>query len=159
MCKLLKTRMWANAQRDGRPAEYRWRPLFNAAKFGWHPILECRAVTLPRRETRWNFQGCPKLPDRSQPLVGRRSSPYCKDMRRRYCCLTIFSDCQYVPYLRRHSPTKLCDGAQMAIFDDFLRPVFAASLVQHDSDLHLKFALRPRHVCKYSRHPICDGWD
>jgi len=28
------TRTWANAQRDGRPAEYRWRPLFNAAKFG-----------------------------------------------------------------------------------------------------------------------------
>jgi len=23
--------MWANAQRDGRPAEYRWRPLCNAA--------------------------------------------------------------------------------------------------------------------------------
>jgi len=23
--------MWANAQRDGRPAEYRWRHLFNAA--------------------------------------------------------------------------------------------------------------------------------
>jgi len=31
--------MWANAQRDGRPAEYRWRPLFNAAKFGWRPLL------------------------------------------------------------------------------------------------------------------------
>jgi len=29
-----KSRVWANAQRDGRPAEYRWRPLFNAAKFG-----------------------------------------------------------------------------------------------------------------------------
>jgi len=26
-----KLEMWANAQRDGRPAEYRWRPLFNAA--------------------------------------------------------------------------------------------------------------------------------
>jgi len=26
--------MWANAKRDGRPAEYRWRPLFNAAKVG-----------------------------------------------------------------------------------------------------------------------------
>jgi len=25
------TRMWANAQRDGRPAEHRWRSLFNAA--------------------------------------------------------------------------------------------------------------------------------
>ena len=23
--------MWANAQPDGRPAEYRWRPLLNAA--------------------------------------------------------------------------------------------------------------------------------
>jgi len=28
-----KTRMWANAQPDGRPTEHRWRPLFNAAKF------------------------------------------------------------------------------------------------------------------------------
>jgi len=27
-------KMWVNAQRDGRPAEYRWRPLFNAAKLG-----------------------------------------------------------------------------------------------------------------------------
>jgi len=25
--------MWTNAQRYGRPAEYRWRPVFNAAKF------------------------------------------------------------------------------------------------------------------------------
>jgi len=25
--KYIKTRMWANAQRDGRPAEYRWCPL------------------------------------------------------------------------------------------------------------------------------------
>ena len=29
-----KTRMWANAQPDGRPAEHRCRPLFNAAKLG-----------------------------------------------------------------------------------------------------------------------------
>ena len=37
---ITKTRMWANAQPDGRPAEHRWRPLFNAAKFGWRPLLE-----------------------------------------------------------------------------------------------------------------------
>jgi len=30
----IKLEMWANAQSDGRPAEYRWRPLFNAANFG-----------------------------------------------------------------------------------------------------------------------------
>jgi len=33
LSKLFKLEMWANAQRDGRPAKYRWRPLFNAAKF------------------------------------------------------------------------------------------------------------------------------
>jgi len=38
--------MCANAQSDGRPAEYRWRPLFNAAKSGWRPLLEYRAVGL-----------------------------------------------------------------------------------------------------------------
>jgi len=26
--------MWANAQPDGRPAEHRWRLLFNTAKLG-----------------------------------------------------------------------------------------------------------------------------
>jgi len=30
----MKLEMWANAQRDGHPAKHRWRPLFNAAKFG-----------------------------------------------------------------------------------------------------------------------------
>jgi len=29
----LQLEMWANAQRDGRPAEHTWRLLFNAAKF------------------------------------------------------------------------------------------------------------------------------
>jgi len=28
----------------------------------------------------------------------------------------FFSDCRYVPWLRRYGPTKLCDGAKMAIF-------------------------------------------
>jgi len=30
--------------------------------------------------------------------------------------------------------------------------------VQYISDLHSKFALRPHHVCKYGRHPVCDHW-
>jgi len=41
VCTLVSnTRMWANVQPDGRPAEHRWRPLFNAAKFGWRPLLD-----------------------------------------------------------------------------------------------------------------------
>jgi len=39
-----------------------------------------------------------------------------------------------------------------------LRPAFAASRVQHVSDLHPKFALRPHHVRKYGRHLVFDGW-
>jgi len=34
MLNLNSTRMWANAQPRGRPAEHRWRPQFNATKFG-----------------------------------------------------------------------------------------------------------------------------
>jgi len=33
--------MWANAQRDGRPAKYRWCPVPNTAKFGSRPLLDC----------------------------------------------------------------------------------------------------------------------
>ena len=39
---------------------------------------------------------------------------------------------------------------------DFLRPVFSASRVQHISDMHSKFALRPHHVWKYGRHPVSE---
>jgi len=47
----------------------------------------------------------------------------------------------------------------MAIFCIILHPVFPASRVQHISDLHSKFGLRPHHVWKYGRHPICSRWD
>jgi len=45
------------------------------------------------------------------------------------------------------------------LFALFLSPVFPASRVQHISDLHSKFALRPHHVSKNGRHPICSRWD
>ena len=61
------------------------------ARFSWPPVSEVAAVTKPRRETRWYLLGCPKLANRSQPIVGR-SSWYCEDMWKRYCRLTIFSD-------------------------------------------------------------------
>ena len=51
----------------------------------------------------------------------------------------------------------MCDGADMAIFGDFFASCISASLVQHISDLHSKFALRPHHVWKYGRHPISDA--
>jgi len=152
--------MWANAKRDGRPAEHRWRPLLNAVKFGWRPLLECRAVTLPRRETRWNFLGCPKVTKRSQPLVGR-SSPYCGDVWMEEILLLnnffpTVDSCLSCEDIARQN----CGIVpRWWLFGDFLRPVFPASRAQHVSDLHSKFVLRPHHVWKYGRHPISDRWD
>jgi len=114
-------------------------------KFGWPPLSDVGAVTKPRRETRWNFLGCPKLANRSQPLVNRRS-PYSENLWR-YCCLTSFfpivDTCLNCEDIARQSCAMVC---RRWIFGDFLRPAFPASRVQHVSDLHSKFALRPRHL-------------
>ena len=144
--------MWVNAQRDGRPAKYRWRPLFNAAKFGWRPLLKCSAVTLPRSESRWNLQGCPKLANISQPLVGR-SSPYYDDMGRRYRCLTSFFRLSIrVAKIQPDKVVRWCpDG-------DCWR-LFASRICSEPQDLHSKSALGPHHVSKYGRHPTCGRWD
>ena len=62
------------------------------------------------------FVGVPQTPEPISAVRGR-SSPYYENVWRRHCCLTsFFSNCRYMPYLQRHSPTKLCDGAEMAIF-------------------------------------------
>jgi len=50
----------------------------------------CSNEAKTRNQLKFAGVGCaPKLANRFQPLVGR-SSPYCEDMCRRYCCLTFF---------------------------------------------------------------------
>jgi len=133
--------------------------LCSMPQFGWRPLVECRAVTLPRRETRWNLLGCPKLTKWSKPLVGR-SSPYYKGLWRRYCCLTIFfpivDRCLNCEDIARQNCAMV---RRWRFFASLLCLVFPASRVHHLSDLRSKFALRPRHVWKYGRHPICGRWD
>ena len=114
--------MWANAQRDSRPAKYRWRPLFNAAKFG-------SAASGPKFTILWgHVEEILLLNKFFSPIVDTCLS--CEGM---YC------------------PTKLCDGAQMAYFWRLLGPAYPESRVQHISDLHSKFALGPHHVSNYGR--------
>ena len=104
-----------------------------SAKFGWCPVLECRAVTLPRRETSWNLHGCPKLLDRSQLLVGR-SSPYCGDMWRRYCCLTSFFSivdmCLSCEDIAGQICAKVCRWRFLAIFCVLYFPRTTCSIFQ-----------------------------
>jgi len=151
--------MWANAQRDGRPVEYRWRPLFNATKFGWRPLLECRAVTLPRRETGWNLQGFPKLTKRSQPLVGR-SSPYYGNMWRRYCCSTSFFPIVDTCLRCEDIAWQICGMVpRWRLFGNFFVCCIFSELHATRFRLHSKFTLSTHHVWKYGRHPISDRWD
>jgi len=51
-----QTRMWANAQRDGRPAEYRWRPLFNAAVW-LTPTTAVQCSNAANRRNPWKLAG------------------------------------------------------------------------------------------------------
>jgi len=61
--------------------------------------------------------------------------------------------------LAKQKQTRMWANVRWCQNGDFLRPIFPASLVQHISDLHSKFALGPHHLRKYGRHPICDLWD
>ena len=138
------------------PCQTQMAPSVQHRKVRLTPTTRCRAVTLPRRETSWNLQGCPKLPNRSQPLVGR-SLPYYEHMWRTYCCLTTFfltvDTCLSCEHIARESCAMVPRWWFLATF---LRPVFSSSRLQHISDMHSKFALRPHHVWKYGRHPISD---
>jgi len=71
--------MYANTQRDGRPAEYRWRPLFHAAV---SLTLTTRVPSSNAAKTRkpLKFAGVPQTRQQISAASGR-SSPYCEDMR------------------------------------------------------------------------------
>jgi len=110
------------------------------------PSTRCRAVTLRKTRNQLKLQGYPKLVNRSQPLVGR-SSPYCGDMWRTYCCLTSFFRIVYMCLSWEDIARQSCAMVPRCRFlATFLRPVFSARRVQQVSDLHLKFALRS-HIC------------
>ena len=150
--------MWANAQRDGRPAEYSWRPLFNDAKFRWRRLLECRAVTLPMRNP-LKFAGVPQTRQQISAVNRPTFSILWSHMEKILLFnkfLPIVDTCLSCWDIARQSCAMV---PRWRFLVTFLGPAFAASRVQHLSDLHSKFALGPHHVWKYGRHPICDGWD
>ena len=141
------------------PCQTQVAPSVQRHKVWLTPTTTCRAVTLPRRETRSKFAGVPQTTGRISAVSRTKFTMLWGHVEDMPLLNEFFSECRCVPWLRRYSPTNLCDGAQMAIFVDFLRPAFPASRVQQVSDLHLKFALRPHHVWKYGRHPMYGRWD
>jgi len=53
--------VWVNAKRDGRPAEYKWRPLFNAASKVWlTPTTRVPCSNAAKTRNPFKFAGLPQ---------------------------------------------------------------------------------------------------
>jgi len=73
--------MWANAQRDGCPAEYGWRPLFNAAVW-LTPTTRVRCSNAAKKRNPLKLPGVPQINEMISAASGP-SSPYCGEWTRR----------------------------------------------------------------------------
>ena len=111
------------------------------AKFGWPPVSDVAVEAKMRNSLK--FGGVPRTPEPISAVSGPKFTVLWGHVEKILLFNKFFSDCRYMPELQRHSPTKFCDDAQMTW--RFLRPVFPASRVQHISDQHSTFALRPHH--------------
>jgi len=119
-------------------------------------LLPCSNAAKTRRPLK--FGGVPQtgkpISDASRP----KFTILWEHSERTYCCLRSFfpivDTCLRCEDIARQS---LAMVSRCQFLATFLHPVFSVSRVQQVSDLHLKFALRPHHVWKYGRHPICGG--
>jgi len=96
--------------------------------------------------------GVPQTPEPISAVSGPKFTILWGHIWRTYCLTSFFpivDTCLSCEDIAWQSCAMVPDG-------DFLHPVFSASRVQHISDLHSKFALRPHHEWKYGGHPISD---
>ena len=124
---LCLTRVWANAQRDGHPAEYRWRPLFNAAVW-LTPTTRVPCSNAAKTRNPLKLAGVPQTNETISAAGGPKFTILCGHAGKILLLNKSFSDCRYMPLLRRYSPTKLWDGAEMAIFGDFFGSCICSEL-------------------------------
>jgi len=138
--------MWANAKRDGRRAEYRWRPLFNAAVW-LTPTTRVPCSNAGKTRNPLKLPGVPQTNEAISAASGPKFTILCRHVGEILLLNKFFflivdtclsckdiagQSCAMVPRWR--------------FLVTFLGPAFVASRMQHISDLHSKFALGPRHV-------------
>ena len=145
--------MWANAQRDGRPAEYRWRPLFNAAVW-LTPTTRVLCSNATKTRNPLKLPGVPQTNETTSADCGKFTI-LCGHIEEILLLIKFFpivDTCLNCEDIAR----QICGLVpRWRFLATFLGPAFAASRVQHLSDLHSKFALGPYHVSKYGRHLTC----
>jgi len=85
--------MWANAQRDGRLAEYRWRPLFNVAVW-LTPTAGVPRSNAAKTRNPLKLAGVPQTTEPISAASGPKFTILWGHLEelRRYCCrLNTFS--------------------------------------------------------------------
>ena len=137
--------MWANAQRDGCPAEYRWCPLFNAAVW-LTPTTRVPCSNAAKMRNPLKLPGVPQTNETISAASGPKFTilwGHVKEIVLLNKFLSIVDTCLSCEDIVRESCGMVPRWRFLATF---LGPAFAASHVQHISDLHSKFSLQPRHV-------------
>ena len=93
---LTNTRMWANAQRDGRPAEYRWRPLLNAVVW----LTPTTGVPCSNAAKMRNALKLPGVPQTNETISAASRPKFTilwGHLEEMLLLNKFFSDCRYVP--------------------------------------------------------------
>ena len=93
---IVSTRMWANAQRDGRPAKYRWRPLFNAAVW-LTPTTRVPCSNAAKTRNPLKFAGEPHTRQQISAVNRPKFAILSGHMEEVLLLNKFFSDCRYMP--------------------------------------------------------------
>ena len=88
--------MWANAQRDGRPAEYRWHPLFNAAVW-LTPTTGVPCSNAAKTRNPLKFAGVPQTNETISAAGGPKFTILWGLLEEILPFNKFFSDCRYMP--------------------------------------------------------------
>jgi len=138
--------MWANAQRDGRPAEYRWRPLFNAAVW-LTPTTSVPCSNAAKTRNRMKLAGVPQTNVTISAASGQKFTILWGRVEEILLLNKFFSPIVDTCLSCEDIAQQSCGMVpRWRFLATFLGAAFAASRVQHLADLHSKFALGPRHV-------------
>jgi len=88
--------MWANAQRDGRPAEYRRRPQFNAAVW-LTPTTRMPCSNAAKTPNPLKFAGVPQTNEKISAASGPKFTILWGHVEETLLLNKFFSDCRYMP--------------------------------------------------------------
>ena len=88
--------MWASAQRDGRTAEYRWRPLLNAAVW-LTPTTRVQCSNAAKTRNPLKLPGVPQTNETFSAASGPKFTILWGHVKEILLLNKFFSDCRYMP--------------------------------------------------------------